>query len=115
MRLSGVMDSDQCVAVHALVAERKLELQRLPAVALADHASAGSEHRCQRDRELASEAARAAVWGIEEHEIVLTTVGTCGPEKRRRARGPDLGRHPEGLQVAPNRRDRPRGGVDKRR
>ena len=42
MRLSGVMNSDQGVAVAALVEQRQVQLQRRPPVALGDDARAGA-------------------------------------------------------------------------
>ena len=51
-RLSGAIDSDQGVAVAALVEQRQIELDRGSPVALGDDAGAGCEHRRQRRREL---------------------------------------------------------------
>ena len=53
MRLSGVMDADQGVAVAAFVSEGQVERQRRPAVALSDDERGGRQHSWQRLRQLA--------------------------------------------------------------
>ena len=45
MRLSGAMDSDQCVAVTALIEQRQFQVQRGASVALGDDSGVRCEHR----------------------------------------------------------------------
>src|SRR4051794_41562382 len=67
MRLSGVMDADQGVAVAAFVSEGQVERQWRPAVALTDDERGGRQHSWRRLRQLAPEALRQAIWrGGEE-------------------------------------------------
>src|SRR5689334_18332147 len=82
-RLSGVMNADQGVAVAALVEQRQFQLQGCPPIALCNDACARCQYRWQRRRKRTAEVAGGLVWGIEEHEIVLTSVVTCLLEERR--------------------------------
>src|ERR1019366_9709335 len=103
MRLSGAIYPDQCVAVAPLVqALQASELERRPPVALCHNPGPGREHRSQRCRELPSKRGRMAIWGIEEHEIVLTRVSPCAPQERGGALAADLCVDPELPQVAPD-------------
>src|ERR1700742_1746313 len=84
MRLSGVMNADQGVAVAALVEQRQFQLQCCPPIALCNDARARCEHRWQRLRKRTAEVAGGSVWGIEEDQIVLTRVIACLLEERGR-------------------------------
>src|SRR5437868_14830051 len=83
MRLSGVMNADQSVAVAALVAQRQFQLQRRPPIALGNDARARCQHGRQRLRKRTAEVGGGSIWGIEEDQIVLTRVVSCLPEARR--------------------------------
>ncbi len=74
MRFSGTMDSDQGVAVAALVEEGKLKLERGPHRALGHHPRIRREHLSEVGREAGGEPLRPVVWGIDEDEIVFTTL-----------------------------------------
>src|SRR5689334_854248 len=112
MRLSGAMDSDQCVAVTALVEQSQIELERRPPVALGHYPGAGNQNRSQRRRELRPEGARVTIWGIEEHEIVKTSVARCAPEVSEGVLAAHLGLGSERIQVAAQRGDGGARGVD---
>src|SRR2546421_12907674 len=100
MGLSGAMEVDQGVAVAALVEQLKLQSERAPTIALGDDAGIGRQHRRERRRELPSEGARKAVWGIDEDEIVLTSGFPCTLEKTQRGLAHHLGLDPQGREVA---------------
>src|SRR5215218_9689955 len=87
MRLSGVMDADQGVAVAAFVSEGQVERQRRPAVALTDDERGGRQHCWQRLRQLAPEALRQAIWRVEKDEIVVASLPRCGGGTAMRPRG----------------------------
>src|SRR5215210_9446255 len=91
MRLSGVMDADQGVAVMALVVEGQVEGEGAPAIALRDDERAVGQHGGQRLRQLAPEARRQAVGRVEKDEIVLTSVPTRRAEESQRVGATDLG------------------------
>src|SRR5579875_326580 len=90
VRLSSGMDPDQRVSVAALAHRLKAQLQRLAAAALADHQSAGCEHRLERRRQPGPEGAGLAVWGVEEDKIVLARLAPCGLEEGQRRAAPQL-------------------------
>src|SRR4051794_31219087 len=84
MRGSVGMESDQGVAVMALVFEVEVrEVERRPAIALGDNDAAGREHGGERSRELVGEPRSVPVWRTEEDEMVL--VGGGSQEPRRAA------------------------------
>src|SRR5205807_8449891 len=115
-RLSGAMYPDQRVAVAALVQEHhRFEFERCSPIALDDDASRRCQHRGQRSRELRSEVVRTAVWGVEEHQIVLTRGFACAAKKPERVLPMELGVDLERLEVAADRSDCDRRTVDQRR
>src|SRR3954453_145067 len=99
MRLSGVMDADECVAVAALVGHREVEGQWRPAVALGDDERVVRQHGGQRLRQLALEARLQAVWRVEKDEIVLTSLPGCRAEEPHGVPAADLGGGSERLEV----------------
>src|SRR2546421_4738445 len=111
MRLSGTMYADQGVAVSALVQQREVELERGSPIALGDDARAWRNHRRECRRQLRAEAARLAVWGIEEDQIVLTRGPACPLEVVERPRAANFGAQPQCRDVARDRPDRGRGRV----
>src|SRR5450755_1815229 len=115
MRLSGTMDSNQGVAVAALVDEREIELQGRPPVALADHAAPRRQDGGQRGGELGGQAAHTAVWGIEENQIVLLRASACRSEEGEGVAPVHPRVELEGSDVAPDRVNRGRRAVDQRR
>src|ERR1700753_7060 len=104
MRLSSGINLDQGVAVAALVGQHELQPERAAPVALRHYPRIGCTYRRQCRRQLPSEGARVAVWGIEEDQIVLTTVARCGLEEPRRRLGPHLGVQPHTLAISPDAR-----------
>src|SRR4051812_10469338 len=104
MRLSGVMDADQGAAVAAFVSEGQVDRQRRPAVALTDDKRGGRQQTWQRLRQLAREALRQAVWRVEKHEIVFTSLPGCGAEEPERVRAAHFGLAADRLEVGPHRR-----------
>src|SRR5947208_13984112 len=88
MRLSGVMDADEGVAVAALVGHGEVEGQGRPAIALGDDERVVRQHGGQRLRQLAPEARRQAVWRVEKDEIVLTSLPGRRPEEPPGVRAP---------------------------
>ena len=115
MRLSGAMDSDQGVAVAALVKQRQVELERRTPVALGDDPGTGRENRSQRCRELLPERARVAIWRIEEHQIVLTSVPACPFEVCPSRHAVHVGARPRAPRGCAGSPSRGRGGVHERR
>src|SRR3954453_23607547 len=111
MRLSGVMDADQGVAVAALVSQREVDGQRRPAIALADDERGGRQHSWQRLRQLAPEALRQAIWRVEKDEIVVASLPRCGAEEPQSVRAADFGLAADRLEVGPDRRHGGHGGV----
>ena len=96
--------------------QRQLELERRSAVALGYDASARREHRRQRGRELPAEAARIGGMGgrgtpdrIDDRRARAARRNARARWRRTSASTPSAG------QVAPDRRDRGRRGVDQRR
>src|SRR4051794_38280576 len=115
MRLSGVMDADQGVAVAAFVSEGQVERQRRPAVALTDDERGGRQHSWQRLRQLAPEALRQAIWRVEKDEIVVASLPRCGAEEPQSVRAAHFGLAADRLEVGPHRRHGGRRGVHERR
>src|ERR1700683_5388648 len=103
MRLSGAMDGDQGVAVDGFcewLERREHQRQRCSSVALADDARAGRQHRLERRPELFGEAARGAVWGIYEHEIVMPSLNGCVAQERKHRLAAYLGVQLERREIA---------------
>ena len=116
MRLSGVMDADEGVAVAALDFQPERQLERGSPIAFADHVRGRREHCRQRPRELGTEPGRAPVWRVEEDEIVLTARRACVAKECARVLAVHHGAlNRQGAQVVIDRADRARGAVDERR
>src|SRR3954454_22777040 len=84
MRESGAMsvDADERVAVAAFVGQGRRDLERSPAIALNDHATAAGQQRLERRGELSPQLRSAPVGGIEEDQIVCVSALRCGAEGR---------------------------------
>src|SRR5690349_17671264 len=102
------VDSDEGVAVAALVDEGELEDQRRPAVALGDHAAAGREDGGHQRGQLRSPFLRVTVWRVEEDEIVGGAAGACVAQYPARIVLYHLRVQPQRAEVRADRRD---GGV----
>src|ERR1039458_4335535 len=98
MRLSSGIDCNQGVAVAADVKRLERQLERAPAVAFGHYPRVGCEYRPQCGRQLSSEGAGLTVWGVNEHEIVLTSVVACGLEPSQRGLADHLGLDSQRLQ-----------------
>src|SRR3954451_5143549 len=115
MRLSGVMDADEGVAVTAFVGHAEIEGQGRPPVALGDDERVVRQHGGQRLRQLAPEARRQAVWRGGKGEIVMTSLPGCRPEESHGVRAAYLAHAAEGLEVGTDGLDRGLRGVDEGR
>src|SRR5579859_3361195 len=113
MSVRQMEDLNARVAIAALVRrDEQAELQRRPRIALHDHTCAWGKHRLQRSNELWSKSSRLAVWGIQEHQIVLTSVNFCIAEEWQRPLVKNLRRDAQSRNVAPDGSDRRRRGVN---
>src|SRR5436309_3350655 len=108
MRLSGAMDPDQGVPVSPLVQEREDELKRRSPVALGNYPAVRCQDRSECRREAPAEGARVAVWGIEEHEIVLGARGACPLEEVQGPRAAHVGVEIKRSEIPANRSNRGR-------
>src|SRR5689334_1752283 len=99
------MDVDQGVPVPARVEQLQSQLERVSTIALGNHSGARGQHRYERRLELPTEGARTTVWGVDEDEIVLTTVFPCSLEIPQRRRPDHLSLDSQRLQVAPDGSD----------
>src|SRR5580700_7940468 len=115
MRLVEGMEADHRVTVPTLIVHGQRQLQRRAPIALDDDAGPRLEDGLQRVRELTAQVARAAIWRVEEHEIVMTIVRACLLEERAGALTAHLGAQADALQVATDRLDGRRRGVDQGR
>ena len=106
-------DLDQTVAIAALIrVGGQPELEGSSWVALDHHSRAGGKHGCQCSSERRTERSRLAVWGIYEHEIVLTSVRPCVAEELLHALMQNFHAQAQRIDVAPDGGDRRRGGID---
>src|SRR3954463_5435990 len=109
------MEAYEGVAVAAFVVDGEGgELERGPAGALGDDQPVGREHGADRRSQRPAERLRVPVWRIQEDQIVLTGVLSCGAQKGTGVAPHDLA----ALDAAQIRPDRPHGGgvaVDERR
>ena len=82
MRLSGVMDADEGVAVAAFVCEGQVERRAAPGGRSRRRRARRRQHGGQRLRQLAPEALRQAVWRVEEDEIVVASLPAAARRNR---------------------------------
>src|SRR5437588_6236150 len=97
------IDSNQGVAVAALIEQCEVKMQRGTPVAFGYHSRAGGKHLHQRGAQQTPEPGCVAVWGIQEDEIVLTPGLKCLPEERGYGLATELSVDPKRAQVAPDR------------
>src|SRR5215218_5301064 len=109
------VDSDQGLAVPALVDERELEAERGTAVALADHAPTGGEDGGHELGQVRGPMLRLAVWRIEEDQIVGGTAGVCVPQYPPNVTLYHGRLQSERVQVGADRRDGARRAVAEER
>src|SRR5829696_4287289 len=107
MRGSGFIrvDSDQGVAVAALVDERQLELEWCAPVALTDDAPAWCEDGGHQRGEVRCPSLRVAVWRVEEDQIVGGATGVCVAQYPSGVVAYHPGVHAQGLEIGADRRD----------
>src|SRR5215207_5323221 len=104
MRGSGFIrvDSDQGVAVAALVDERQLELEWCAPVALTDDAPAWCEDGGHQRGEVRCPSLRLAVWRVEEDQIVGGATGVCVAQYPPGVVAYHLRVHAQGVQIGPD-------------